>query len=375
VVILVLLGAAASLFIVFLVLRSHGATRSALGAVPADSFLVVSVDLPSLAASPLAKALVGDDDARREQLFGLETIQETCGFDPLPHLRSIALAVPEGVERGDFGVAATGDLGRDQLASCARAVIAKEGGDSQTTTAGSFTVVTDGRRRTGEVAELAFRDGGPFLVGSATWLPKMMDAAEGRAPSLVTSKTGGHGALRVELATRDIDAEAIELTAILPRDLRERLLHEMELETPSTETAASNATMAGVLAVSSVGIALHAGRPHEDTRLTALLHCESEDACKAVSTAILHARLGWSGNLKYRLFGVGPLIDGLAVTQEGTTLVVTTHAPTDDLAKVVDRALGLAGSKKGPRAPPSPATSAPESPLQTNDAGPARTGR
>ena len=33
-------------------------------------------------------------------------------------------------------------------------------------------------------ADVAFRDGGPFLVGKGAWLTRMMDAAEGRVPSM-----------------------------------------------------------------------------------------------------------------------------------------------------------------------------------------------
>jgi hypothetical protein len=387
------LASAAAAGIALLILRSGGGGRAdPLAAVPADSFMVVSIDVASLAQSPLGEALVGElkgeGGERAATLLGVDSITTTCGFDPLPHLRSIAVAVPEGGERGDFGVAASGTLGKEALANCAKAVIAKRGGEATTREAGSFTVVSDARTPGG--AEVAFREGGPYLVGRGAWLGRMIDAADGRVPSTLVSSGGSlvssggspsapgntHAQLRADLATRDTDAEAIRATALLPRPLRERLQLEMAHETAAAAQGTSepgdganraNDAMQGVLAVSAAALGLHAGRAHEDTRLVAELRCDTESACKAVSTLILHTRLRLSGNLGYRLFGLGPLLDNPEVQQEaapagpaapGThaSLYVRTRAPTDDLAKMLDRALHAATGAPPPKkvAPHSP---------------------
>jgi hypothetical protein len=346
------LAAAAALGIGLLILGSPGGKTDPLAAIPADAFLVASIDVVALAESPLGEALVGElradgGGARAGTLLGVDSITETCGFDPLPHLRSIAIALPERGEgeggegeRGDFGVAAAGTMTKDALANCAKAVIAKRGGEPSSRQEGSFTVVSDARTHGG--AEVAFRDGGPYLVGRGAWLTKMIDTADGRSPStLSSSATEGHGALRAGLRTRDADAEAVRITALLPHDVRKRLQGQMERERSDGDSkgGAVNKAMEGVLGVSAAGIGLHAGRPHEDMRLAAELRCDSESACDAVSTFILHLRLGWSGNLSYRLVGLGPLIDNLEVQRKGTTLWVQTRGPVDDLAKVVERAL------------------------------------
>jgi hypothetical protein len=342
------LGSAAALGIGLLILRSSGGRANPLDAVPADSFMVVSVDVAALAQSPLGETLVGElkggAEARAETFLGVGSIEATCGFDPLPHLRQIAVAVPEGGERGDFGIAVSGTLGKDALATCAKAVIAKRGGDAATREVGSFTVVSDARALGG--AEVAFRDGGPYLVGRGGWLTRMIDAADGRIPSTASTVKNAHGELRADLQTRDTDAEAIRATALLPQPLRERLQLEM-----ARETGAGDA-MQGVLGVSAAAIGLHAGRAQEDTRLVAELRCDTKSACDAVSTLILHTRLRLSGNLGYRLFGLGPLIDNLEVQpgapEPHASIYVRTRAPTDDLAKILDRTLHLAspGPKK-----------------------------
>ena len=56
---------------------------------------------------------------------------------------------------------------------------------------GTFMVVSDGRAGAG-AAEVAFREGGPFLVGRGPWLTHMMEAAEGRTPSLATTTGNAH---------------------------------------------------------------------------------------------------------------------------------------------------------------------------------------
>jgi hypothetical protein len=345
------LASAAALGIAFMILRGAGAGANPLEAVPADSFMVVTIDIAALAQSPLGEAIVGelrgDGGAQGGAMLGVDSIATTCGFDPLPHLRSIAVALPEGGERGDFGVAASGTLGKDALAECAKKVVAKRGGEPATRQAGTFTVVSDAHGAGG--AEVAFRDGGPYLVGRGAWLTKMIDAAEGRAPSTLSASGDPHAGLRADLARRDTDAETIRATALLPHRLRERLQHEMAEETHAG--AAENKAMEGVLGVSAVALGLHAGHAHEETRLVAEVRCDTESACDAVSTLILHTRLLWSGNLGYRLFGLGPLIDNLEVQHAGnpgTSLHIRTRAPTDDLAKMLERALRPSPPKTSP---------------------------
>jgi hypothetical protein len=366
------IASATALGIGLLIARTKAGRADALTAVPAESFLVLSIDVPSFGQSVLAKAIVGEGPAgsRPEVFADLTSMKSTCGFDPLPHLRSIVVALPEGGARGDFGVAASGDLAKGALASCASALIAKRGGEPKTREEGTFTVISDGRAAKGENSppEVAFRDGGPFLAGRGVWLTHMMEAAEGRAPSLATSPASPHRILRSDLASQDADAEAIVATATLPQEMRRRLQREMAREARDGDQKGT-AAMEGVLSVSSAGAALHAGREHDETRLTAVMHCDSDSACEAVSTFILHERLGWSGNLAYRIFGLGGLIDNLEAQRQGTTLFVKTHAPADDLAKMLDRVLSPSAPAK-PRQAPQPAPEPSASMLSSSPASP-----
>jgi hypothetical protein len=344
------LGLAAAAGIGALIVRSAHSAVDPLSAVPTGAFLVLSVDVAALAESPLGGALVGDAGSRAQSL-GTGDIAATCGFDPLPHLRKIAFAVPEGTpatgERGDFGVAVSTTLAKDVLVSCAKALVAKRGGEATTHQVGSFTVVSDAR--SASAPELALRDGGPVLLGKGDWLAKMIDAADGRAPSTLTAPSDPHAALRAELAAKDRDAEAVRLTMLLPQELRASL--EAELAANSKDDRSAK-TMDSVLAVSAAALAVHAGRPGDDTRVLAELRCDAAPACDAVSTLLLHTRLRFSGNLGYRLFGLGPLIDNFKVEKEGATLVLGTHEPSEDVAKLVDRALAAGAPSPAKPAPP-----------------------
>ena len=351
------LGAAAALLIGWLILRSTPSRVDPLAAVPVDSFLVATIDFAALARSPLGGALVGDGGTRPGSLLdvtGVDTITATCGFDPLHHVRAVAVAVPEGGENGDFGVAASEDLSRDALTACTKALVAKRGSEANVRRVGTFTVVSDAHAR--HEAEVAFRDGGPLLVGRGAWLTKMIDAVEGRTKS-IASAGGPHQELRSELGKHDVDAQALVVSATLPSDVRSRILGEM-----ADASDKPNPVMAAVLAVSRAVIGLHAGAANDDTRIAAELHCETEPACDEVSKVILHARLGWSGNLGYRLFGLGGLIDNLQVRREGTSLIVQTRAPAEDLARLLDKALNSSPKPKPPAPPPPALTSSPANP-------------
>ena len=310
--------------------------RDVLDAVPGDSWLVVTVDVAALRASPLARPLLGGGTS---ELAGLGPLPEACGFDPVPRLRTLAVASPEGGERGDFGVVFDGDLTRSELATCAEKIIGARGGRPSSTTREGFAVVEDGgdAKRT----RLAYRDGGPFLVGRGAWLDTMIDAFARKHERAAANAQ--HAALRAALAGRGAAAPTILLTALLPKTLRERLKAEMGAEVGSEGDRAYSA----VLAVEAAGIALAAGAPGQSTDLTAELRCETAEACVDVKKLIERKRAELSKGFAARLLGLSPLLDSMAVEVRGQALEVTAHAPSSEVADAVQRLVDL-------RRPPQP---------------------
>jgi hypothetical protein len=268
-------------------------------------------------------------------------LPDACGFDPVPRLRQLAVASPEGGERGDFGVALDGDLTKAELSRCAEKIIGARGGSASTTQRGSFSVVenaADAKR-----TRMAYRDGGPFLVGRGGWVDAMIDAFGGKRATL--SNNAQHMSLRSSLAAAGGTTPTAMLTAVLPKALRERLKTEMSAEGGGEGDRA----YAAVLAVEAAGVAL-TDRGGGQTGLTAELRCETPDACAEVKRLIDRKRADFAKGFAARLLGLSPLLDSMTVSTQGVSLSLSAHASSAELADAVGRLLDL----RRPSAAPAP---------------------
>ncbi len=333
----------------------HGPGTGPFDAVPAGSFLVATIDVARLRASPLYTA-VFDKDGPLTQTAGLADLALACGFDPLGRIDELAIAIPEGGESGDFGVAASAQLTREELVRCAENVAGARGETRKVEQIGAFYFVADEKGHA-----LAVRDTGPIVVGRAAFVRAMIATAERRAPSARESRD--HMELRETLAPSGTKPLLV-VTAILPRDLRDRLKREMGAE---LGVAGSNATMGGVLGVRAAGVAL---RETDSGMLEAKaeLRCDSASACDEVRKLALAKRLGFSQDLALRLVGLGPVIDAFDAKVDGPTLTATTHARSADLGASLDRIQKL----RGRPAPPQKASTPPRPPPPPDEVLPAR---
>lgn len=304
-----------------------------LAAMPRDAWLVLTVNVAALRQSPIAAPL-----ARSTAVPGLGTLADACGFDPLARLTEVALCSPESGERGDFGLAFAGDLRKDELARCAERVIRARGGQPSTSVHGAFTMLEDAADATH--ARVAYRDGGPFLVGRGAWLDSMMAAAADEHPGPSTE----HAALRAELRGTGEAQPTLVLTAVLPSALRQRL--KAEVTDPAQEREYSS-----VLSVDRAGLAVTTGPAGSTTRIAAELHCETADACTEVQRLVDRKRTALSRDFGVRLVGLGPLLDSLTIRAEGTSLSFSASAPTDALTTAIERVLAYR-SRSAPPAPP-----------------------
>jgi hypothetical protein len=193
--------------------RSRARPREPTGALlaaPGDAWLVLTVDV--VAARPLVEPLFRDGGrlATATRAAGLGSLSDACEFDPLPHLRELMVAVPEGGDRGEFGVAFSADLAMDELVACARKTIRARDGSPSTRPQGSFLVIGD--ERAPDQAHLAYHQGGPFRVGRGAWLEAMIEAAAALRPRVPAE----HEALRSALAPPGGPPRALTVTALLP---------------------------------------------------------------------------------------------------------------------------------------------------------------
>jgi len=308
------------------------ASGGPLDAVPADSYLVATVDVAGLRASPLYAFLF-----EKDRTWGLGDLALACGFDPLTRIQELDIAIPETGEPGDFGVAASAEVTREELVVCAENIAGARGEPHRAETVGRFHMLENQKGHA-----LAVHENGPILVGRAAMVRAMIAASEKRARGVRSNAE--HMALRTALVPPGVKALVVA-TALLPKDLRDRLKGEMGAE---LGVDGSNAAFAGVLGVSAAGLSV---RATEDGMLEARaeLHCESETACAEVKKLALAKRLLWSQDLALRVVGLGALIDALEVDAQGKVLTAKTRARVADLSSTLERIQKLRGRVASPR--------------------------
>lgn len=365
VIVLGLVGAVAAFFL-FGGARGGGAAAEPLDAIPRESFLVATLNLAELRQSPLYAVLLGDGRGGKTEgallnprAIGIGKLADACGFDPLGRVERLALALPEEGDRGEFGVAARVTVTRDELSRCSENLAGQRGGKVDTKEVGSFAVIEDAEAAQ-EAARprLAYGHGGLLVAGRGTWFDAMLSAADGKRAG--AREAPGHAAIRSSLTRPDgWQFPTVLVSALLPRTLRERLKGEMGAE---ASAAGGKDVMAGVLGVSSVGLAVKAGTQSIDAALE--LFCDTEDACAAVEKLILKKRLDWSKELMLRMVGLGPLLDSTEVKRDGLKIRVTAGAPATALATTLDRVLRFsAGAARG-----LPGDDGPRSPVEKSSA-------
>jgi hypothetical protein len=334
---------------------------TATDAIPAGAFLVATLDLAGLRASPLA-AEIG---AFRE----VDEVSRRCGFDPLERAKTVAIGVPEKPD-GVFGLAVTSDLGRDELARCADRVMTARGAAPRITQKDGWALleqdeVTEALAPKGKIA---YRDGEPLLIARGDYLADMQAALDGKRERAFADAE--HSALRAAVLTH-ARSPLLLATAVLPKSLRDKLKKELEAEAEAEPGGSAAETMNAVLSVSSVALAVSAHRGSSDLDLFAELHCESAASCVTVRDFIDRKRKALARQAGVRFIGLGALLDQLALDAHGTSLDITLTAPESEMARAVrgvfSRAAPAASAPSAPSA--SAAVRAPDEILRAKDAG------
>jgi hypothetical protein len=353
------LGAAAAFFLFGgLSALTRSGTSDPADAIPKASFMAATVDFAELRRSPIYDAVFGKDGAAAggtdpmRRALGVTALADACGFDPTTRVQKLGVSMPEEGERGEFGIAARVDVTRDELEKCTRALAEKRGGHAETHDVGSFVVLEDSASGSGSSPirpRLAYGRGGLLVVGKGTWFDAMLGAADHTRPSL--REATEHVALRTSLTSHEgFKSPTLLVTAILPRALRDRLKGEMGAEASSHD--ASSAVMAGVLGVSSVGVAIHAGATGQNVDASIELVCDTAEGCEAVERLAQKKRGEWSRDLALRMVGLGPLLDSLELRRDGARLRATATAGADALAATIERVLKLRARRNAADGPP-----------------------
>lgn len=321
--------AAAGLFAITRSRRPLDLSAKVLDAVPAGALLVATADLSAIRASPAGAPLLKDG----REIPGLGKVRDVCGFDPLDTLTEAALAIPATGDTGDFGIVATGPIDAEALVTCASKVIDARGGRAVTTTLGSFRAVHDASLAS-NAGEIAVRRGGPLLLGAGAYLLAMIDAADGRAPTIRSS------AAHTFLA-RAVGGGQVRVTAVLTPEQR-RVVAD-ELENGGAGAASIQAAALGVTLGPSIG-------------LHAVLSCDAAAACASVAR-----KLGEVRDARAKDRGAfAAILQDLKIVPEGELVHARVDVPAEQAITLVSRLLALRGLHRSlpPDHPPLPGPSA-----------------
>jgi hypothetical protein len=314
--------------------------RKAIEAIPSGAFLVVTIDLEKARNSPLAHDLA--------QLADVGEMNEQCGFDPVAHVRTLAVGVPEKPD-GVFGIAFTHDLSDDDLGKCAQRMMSLRSATPRFTQHGSWTVLEqEGLIAEATRAKIAYRSGSPVLVARGDYLATMQSALDGQTAR--AESDAEHETLRKAATHPGTIAVA---TAVLPKSIRDRIQNEMEGEA----SADKKSTMSAILAVRTVTVSL--ATRGDDVDLFAQLDCESEAACQTLRDFLDKRRKSIAEEPAARFTGIGAILDRAKLDTKGASLDVTLSGAESEMARaaraVVTAAFGPRerGIPTSPKARPS----------------------
>jgi hypothetical protein len=301
------------------------------GAIPSGALLVATADLAALKSSPVGAPFLREG----REIQGLGKVRDVCGFDPIDALTEAAIAIPSAGDAGEFGLVAVGTVDDEAVIGCASKVISARGGNPVVTTIGSFRSVRDATLAVSG-GEIAARKGGPLLLGAGTYLRSMIDAADGRTPTIRSSRA--HAALG-----REIAGDSVRVTVVLSHDQRRTLVEELSA---NGEKGSPMASIAGGALGVKIGptVAVHG-----------LVSCDDAAACERLAGAIGKARDARAGDPLLRLVGVGALLEKIAIEPRGELVHARVEMPAEQAALLAERLLSLRGAGRRPPQEETPA--------------------
>jgi hypothetical protein len=305
--------------------------RNAIEAIPSGAFLVITIDLEKVRNSPLAHDLA--------QLVPLgDEMTSLCGFDPIAHVRSVAVGVPEKPD-GVFGLAFTHDLSDDDLGKCAQRMMSLRSATPRFTQRGSWTVLEqEGLIAEATRSKIAYRSGSPVLVARGDYLATMQSALDGQ--SARAESDTDHETLRKAATHPGTIAIA---TAVLPKSIRDRIAGEMEGETSPDKKS----TMTAVLAVRALTLSL--ATRGDDVDVFGELACENAAACLTLRDFIEKKRKSIAAEPAARFTGIGPILDGARVEAKGASLDITLSGAESEMARAARAIAAAAFGRPNPR--------------------------
>ncbi len=249
--------------------------------------------------------------------------------------------MPVGDDTGDLGLVVAGPIDDERILSCATKVIEARGGQAVTSPIGSFRSVRDASL-SGEVGEIAVRPGGLLLLGAGTYLRAMIDAADGRTPSIRSSV--GHTTLGQEVG----DA-SLRVTWVLSPEQRKTLADELQ---------SSGAASSPVGSILTGGLGVKLGPV---VGLHAVVSCVDAASCASLARSFGEARDSRAGGIAAHLPGASAVLARIQIAADGKWLHARLDLPAEQAAGLAERLAALQHGMRHARTAPEPAA-APHAP-------------
>ena len=311
--------------------RAPDLRAQVLDAIPSDAFLVARADLAALRASPVGAPLLRYLTAGRDTTE-LGRVRDVCGFDPMDTITELAVAIPAAGDAGEFGLVAAGPLDDEALLACASRIIDARGGRAVTTTVGSFRSVRDAALAVAG-GEIAVRRGGPLLLGAGAYLRSMIDAADGRSPSI-------HSSLVHAVLGREIGGASVRVVVVLTPEQRRTLAEELESDGEPGSPAAS---------IRAGGLGVELG---QTVSLHALVTCENSASCARLARTLGERRDAHARDPALRRAGLDTVLERLEIVPRGELVDARVGLPVEQAARFVQDLLAPRGAPRQPPAPP-----------------------
>jgi hypothetical protein len=293
-----------------------------LGSLPAGTRFVASVDVAKIRSTALWSRISTLAENQASDRRRIQRLTERTGFDPLRQIHRIVAAFPDDArQRGQFALIIEGErLDEQRLVAYAREEAAASGAKIESHSYAARTLYAGG----GGDRTAAFFDGQTrFLLGAGGWAEELADlvgaaAAGKRAPSAADD------AELANLVGRIDAGRALWMAAVVPLDVRKRLMADPKLESAGslTRVAASADLGPGLVAEMVADLSNAADARTLVARIQTTLRESKRDA-------------------KVLMMGLGPYLDAVEARADGPTLRVKLTLAENQVKDLLDRLTGL----------------------------------
>jgi hypothetical protein len=300
-----------------------------LGALPAGTRFVASVDVAKIRSTALWSRISALAENQASDRGRIQSLTARTGFDPLRQIHRIVAAFPDDARTsGQFALVFEGaGFDESRLVAFAREEAVAGGGRLEVRSRGQRTLYAGG----GADRAAGFFDGhSRFLLGAGGWAEAMADLADGVAGTT----SAADDAELAHLVGRIDPGRAIWLAAIVPLDLRKRLMADPKLESAGslTRLAASADLGPGLVAEMVADLSNAADARTLVSRIQTTLRESKRDA-------------------KVLMMGLGPYLDAVEARADGPTLRVKVTLAEGQVKDLLERLTGLSRLARARRTP------------------------